>query len=362
MVMQLFSRKRDAYNYRGTSPTFADLPATGNAVRDLMLNIYDNKVYEWNGTAWVQSKYTAYTVGASATPQAVIRSTGYLQGGYKDTTTHSSVQLFNTNTQTGKIVTTTPYARKYTPGVSGDQSGFFSMNDTTQFAKFSFINQTYASSFYTNFFPKVTSHDFGIATVAWIVGGSNAFAWDGAYGANVSQWSKLDLINDTPVNKGSLDAATDGNSRQALSTSLVGAFGDMNAGRFIVMNYATDTVSNSITNSLINQTALQIPCGLSRSDTIGYYVGLSQNTKITFTGTSVSAMSTVTRFGWNFGESHSVSSDTTGFMMAGYSDNSGRYGGTQHGLCQKIAFATEAITTLPDLVLPQSSGQMMQGF
>jgi hypothetical protein len=49
-------------------------------------------------------------------------------------------------------------------------------------------------------------------------------------------------------------------------------------------------------------------------------------------------------------------------MMAGYQDTTLKFDNEQHGLCQSIRFATEAITTQADLVLPQSSGQMMQGF
>lgn len=58
----------------------------------------------------------------------VPRSIGYLQGGYKGSTIQSKVQLFNTITQTGRIVYDTGYQRRYTPGLSGNLNGYFSIN------------------------------------------------------------------------------------------------------------------------------------------------------------------------------------------------------------------------------------------
>ena len=101
---------------------------------------------------------------------------------------------------------------------------------------------------------------------------------------------------------------------------------------------------------------------MAKDISTSYFVGYTTNLKLSFLGSTINSIITSTSYGYNFGESHSVTSDSSGFMMAGYYDTSGRYSGAQHGLCQKISFATETISSMPDLAIAQSSGQMMQGF
>jgi len=152
-------------------------------------------------------------------------------------------------------------------------------------------------------------------------------------------------------------------SRQAGSISTHGLFSNTSDTCVYSLKFATKSVVNQGATQILNGN-MQIVAGMESSDTRVYFVGLTPYTiQINFVGGRMTsyryAQSTFT---YQFGESHSLSSPTTGYMMAGYNDTTGRYGGTQHGLCQSIAFATETINTLADLVLPQSSGQMMQGF
>jgi len=296
----------------------------------------------------------------SGTLGIAVRSTGYLQGGYKDSTIHSQVQLFNTVTQVGSIVTDTGYARSYTPGLSGNMYGYYSINDATNFNKFSYVGQSSAASFSIGAYAKTTSLDVGVYTQAWVLAGTASIGWTG--GTDTSNWFKVNLSSDTAVNNGALSSTATGTTRQGLNTAQMAGFMDGAASTFQVLSYASSSVSTSIANASLNVGAMQIPCGMARDVSTAYFVGIGVNLKVGITGTTVNSIATSTAYGYNFGESHSVTSATNGYMMAGYNDTSGRYGGSQHGLCQTISFTGEAITTLPDLAMAQSSGQMMQGF
>jgi hypothetical protein len=126
------------------------------------------------------------------------------------------------------------------------------------------------------------------------------------------------------------------------------------------LNYSTQTVAN--TGSLSNSNFNQFACGMSVSNTLGYFVCVYYNYRINISGNTMTSGALTTQYTYQFAESHSLVSATAGYMMAGYADTTGRYNNVQHALCQRMTLSTEAISTLPDLVLPQSSGQMMQGF
>ena len=291
----------------------------------------------------------------------VARSIGYLQGGYKDTTFHSSVQLFNTVTQTGRIVYDSGYQRSYTPGVSGNLNGYFSINRSGAFNKFSYIQSSAAASFTLPVvYPSVTASDFNVYTLAWILC-STSNTWAPATG--MTSWVKLTLATDTPTNYGNLSASPQSTTRQGAATGKDGIFVHTDYVGLIVLNYANNSVTTNAGNSTLMGSGQQVSCGMCRDDNTAYFVGFAPyNCKISLSGTTITGFSQETSFTYNFGESHSVTSATSGYMMAGYNDTTGRYGNTQHALCQKITFANSSITTLPDLVLAQSSGQMMQGF
>lgn len=289
-------------------------------------------------------------------PLAVERSIGYLQGGYKDSSIWSKVQLFNTLTQTGRIVYDTGYSRHYSPGLSGANTGYFS-SSSSQYQKFSFITSTSSASFsISGGLATATVCDFGKYDESWMILGAS-------YPAASTGWVRVTTNNDTPVSYGNLSSTAYGYTRQAINTSTLGIFTDSSVVNFVVMPYATRSVTNVSGNSSVMNTAAQYICGMAKDDSVAYLVGFTPYTeKITITGNTISAVARGTAFGYNFGESHSVSSNTAGFMMAGYNDTSGKYGGSQHGLCQKYIFSNESVVTLADLSLPQSSGQMMQGF
>lgn len=289
----------------------------------------------------------------------VQRSIGYLQGGYKDATVHSKVQLFNTITQVGAIVYDTGYQRNYRPGISGNFCGYFSISDTIAYNKFNYITSSAFSAFSTSKHPSVTASDLDIYSQAWILC-TDAPSW--VPGAAITEWVKLNLSTDTPTSHGSLSVTPDGLTRQAMSTGIGGFFLNMDVPDLTTLNYTTQAVAVAAGVSQLDS-GMQIPCGMSVSNSRGYIVGyIGRNVRVNVDGVSVLSYAVATSYTYNFGESHSIASATDGYMMAGFADTTGRYGMSQHGLCQKITFANEAITTLPDLVLAQSSGQMMQGF
>ena len=290
----------------------------------------------------------------------VERSTGYLQGGYKDATIHSKIQLFNTTNQTGAIVYDTGYQRYYQAGISVNYAGYFSISTAAAYNKFNYITVSASASFTTTRQPNVSACNWGIMTKAWVLCTTDATIT--SIGDSIEEWVAIDLSTDTPTSLGSLSTDPEGTTRQGLSTGLASFFVNTATTQLTAFNHTTQTVATSDATFGEFDTTIQIPCGMSVSDSKGYIVGMSpRNVKVTVSGSTVMSVALATAYTYNFGESHSVTSSTNGFMMAGYIDTTGRYG-SQHALCQTISLATEAITTLPDLVLAQSSGQMMQGF
>lgn len=302
--------------------------------------------------AFTRKRNVAGTLGP------VQRSIGYLQGGYKDTTVHSRVQLFNTLTQVGQLVYDTGYQRYYRPGLSGGHSGFFSISDTVAFNKFNYITASASGSFSIGRHPGMTASDLNVYSQGWILA-TNAPSMQNA----IDEYFRVDMATDTPVSKGNLQADGYSSTRQGMSTGAAGFFCNVNSTNTNVLSFVTETANIQIGNALFAAAGMQIPCGMSVNNTKGYMVGMGgRNVRMTVNGSTVVSTAQATTYSYNFGESHAIASATKGYMMAGYSDTTGRYGNTQHGLCQSINFANEAIATLPDLVLPQSSGQMMQGF
>ena len=311
----------------------------------------------------------------------VIRSVGYLQGGYytgnagttggdapvafPNTSGHaesawSQVQLFNTNTQVGQIVYDTTFYRRYVAGITGNHAGYFSVGLTTpvQHYKFSYVSVSQSLSFTLAQFVGISTFDLNLYTQAWAVCNGGSIAQGAA-----DKYYRIALATDTPTDKGALSASVTCYTRQGLSSAYAGFFAD-EAGGLFVLNYSSETVAAAGVGSSLIGGQLQYPSGMGVTNSYGYFCGYSapNNIKITYTTTTVNGYSQSTNYTYRFGEAHSLTSDVYGFMMAGYSDTSGRYSGVQHGLCQRITLTTEAITTLNDLVLPQSSGQMMTGY
>lgn len=290
----------------------------------------------------------------------VQRSIGYLQGGYKDSTIHSKVQLFNTITQAGAIVYDTGYQRYYRPGVTGSTAGYFNISDAlasiSNYSKFSYTTASSANSFTTTKNPGVSVSDYFNFTQAWLLCTTVVSLIDG-----VDDYVKINLVTDTPVSKGNLNGNLYSTTRQAMGTSTHAFLIDQPASDLYVLNFVAETVTLGANSAKLNS-GIQIPCGMSVSDSRGYMVGyIGYNTRINVTGGTINSIVSATNYTYNFGESHSIVSATNGYMMAGYVDTTGRYN-SQHALCQGMNLTTEAISTLPDLVLAQSSGQMMQGY
>lgn len=291
------------------------------------------------------------------------KSVGYLQGGYKGAAIFSKIQYFNTNTNSGSLVYDTGFNRKYRPGINGRFKGYFSIDDATNFNSFNFVTYSQASSFNITKSPTVTCSDSTLESQSWMISSDTAGWNDNSVGSN---WLKLNLTLDTLTSHGTLSSGPTGTTRQAASTTTHGFFCQISSsspGIVYALKFSTQTVSNQGSSDLLNN-SIQYACGMSCSESRVYMVGFIDRTvQMNFSGASITSIRLAqSTFTYNFGESHSLSSSTTGYMMAGYQDTTARYGGQQHGLCQSINFSNEAITTQADLVLPQSSGQMMQGF
>lgn len=288
----------------------------------------------------------------------VQRSIGYLQGGYYTgtgaTQVQSKVQLFNTTTQVGQIVYDTGYQRYYRPGISGGFSGYFSISDTSAYSKFSYATATSAQSFSYPGIPQSSASDLNIYSQAWVTMGTAQSA------SSTSDWMKLDMSTDTPIGYGAISTLPIGTTRQAMSTGATGFFINSANNAFYSLAYATQAFQQAA--ALDGTKLYQFTAGMSVSNTLGYWVCTYYNARVNISGSTVTAVTLTTQYTYQFAESHSLVSATAGYMMAGYADTTGRYNNVQHALCQRMTLATEAISTLPDLVLPQSSGQMMQGF
>jgi len=321
------------------------------------------------------------------------RSIGYLQGGYYTGTipgnrnsgnpagptyppdgvvrgaeyAWSHIQAFNSITQIGRLIYDTGFNRRYFAGISGNTAGYFSVDNTYRFQKFSYFTTTAASSFNTLVSNNSTAVDLNVYSQAWIFS-SNTTPQDIGHG--ITDYIQINLSTDTPIDRGPLGSDPVSTSRQALNNQYAA---------FLVNGYATNPVTNLValnysTYSVTSQGGFysmeQVACGMSVSNDHGYYVGYS-NVRANLSGASLTSYALASSYVYNFGESHSLNNSNFGFMMAGYPDTSGRYMGVgtdgapthvQHALCERLTLATDVHTVMNDLVIPQSSGQMMQGF
>lgn len=303
------------------------------------------------------------------------RSIGYLQGGYYtgglpgtrlDGSTYppagqdrgaesawQSVQLFNCITQVGNIVYNTYYPRRYYAGVSGNTAGYYSINNNYNYQKFDYITASASMSFSTNSGNNCTALDLELYTQAWVF---EAGAFESTSSA-VNTYVKIDLATETPLNKGNLGSGPVGTSRQALNNAYAAFLGDAGGYNIYSLAYATETLTYQGGFAGMSQ----IYCGMSVTNSYGYITGYN-NVKVYLSGASMTSYANSGGYTYQFGESHSLVNSIFGFWMAGYPDNTGRYSGVQHALCERITLATEAKAIMNDIQLPQSSGQMMQGF
>jgi hypothetical protein len=307
----------------------------------------------------------------------VERSIGYLQGGYytgtlpaylnsgnpAGTTTPppgvsegsenawSAVQAFNCITQVGRLIYDSGYYRRYYAGITGNFAGYFSINNTYDYQKFSYFTTTAASSFSISQANNSSAVDLNAYTQAWIFRSSSSEST----GSSINDYVKINLANDTPSDQGNLGSGPLGTSRQALNNQYA-AF--LYGGSSI---YSLNYSSQSVTSQGSFFRMEQISCGMSVTDDYGYVVGYS-NIKANLSGASMTSYSVANSYVYNFGESHSLTNSVFGFMMGGYPDTTGRYSNGQHGLVNRLTLAGEAVTVMNDLVIPQSSGQMMAGF
>lgn len=322
------------------------------------------------------------------------RSVGYLQGGYYSGATKTGtrndgstwppasqvgtqggyggwawqcIQLYNCVNETGNIVSNTGFNITYYAGITGNTSGFYSYNENVDYQKFDYISITSSVSFSTiGYGSNLTFYDLGVYSQAWILSAGSATGYSFRLGSTSQKFFKVSIATETVSDKGALSTLIQVMSRQGMCNGSA-AFGFGLQTTFLgitlqstyALNYSTETVANA---GLAVSPYPQIYCGMSVSNTVGYVIDTSKAYKFVLSGAGVTSYTSETVYPYQFGESHSLTSNTSGFMMAGYPDTTGRYYGVQHGLAAKRSFATEAVTALNDIQLPQSSGQMMQGF
>jgi len=305
------------------------------------------------------------------------RSIGYLQGGYYTGTipgnrnsgnpagptyppdgvtrgaesAWSHVQAFNCITQVGRLIYDPGVSRRYYSGISGNTAGYFSIDNTYQYQKFSYFTTTAASSFSTPAPNSSTAVDLNVYSQAWIFSSNSPES----YNLAVADYVKINLATDTPTDQGNLGSGPIATSRQALNNEYAAFL--YSGSDVYLLNYSNLGVASQGGFFAMEQ----IACGMSINNDHGYFVGYS-NIRTNFAGASMISYSVASSYVYNFGESHSLNNSNFGFMMAGYPDTTGRYNGAQHALCERMSIATEAHTVMNDLVIPQSSGQMMQGF
>jgi hypothetical protein len=286
----------------------------------------------------------------------VERSVGYLAQGYKDSTIKSVIQRFNCITGVGTLVGDSGYQRWYQAGLTGNAQGYYSINDTFAYNKFDYATLTSSATFSTPKSNSVTVNDLNLYTQGWILC-TDSRGWSGA---GVTDYQRVNLTNNTPTSQGNLSSGPTGFTRQGCNSATHGFFLGYTDNTCYILNFSTNAVT-SVGGS--PGSGMQLVCGMSVSNSKAYWVGfIGYHTRMTFSGGTVSAFAGATEYGYQFGESHSLANSIVGFMFAGYYDTTGRYGGSQHGLVQRITLATETITTMSDLVEAQSSGQMMQGY
>ena len=167
------------------------------------------------------------------------RSVGYLQGGYYTgaipgnrnsgnpagstyppaginrgaESAWSHVQSFSGITQVGKIVYDTGYARRYFAGVTGNYAGYISINNNYDFQKFSYFTAATSQSFSTVNANNCTAVDLNHYTQAWILETTTPEATS----AEITNFVKVFLSTETPVDNGKIGAGAIGTSRQALN-------------------------------------------------------------------------------------------------------------------------------------------------
>jgi hypothetical protein len=257
----------------------------------------------------------------------------------------------------GAIILDTGFYRRYYAGVSGNTAGYYSTDTTTNFQKFDYVNITTTASFqllgYSN---NLTANDLKVYSQAWILSSGVGEAT----GSSTTKYYKVNIATDTPIDKGLVSSLPIVTSRQALDNAYAAFIPGAPSGgnqTMYALSYTTETVTAQIS---FNQMT-QIYAGMSVNNSYGYLTGFN-NLKFSLSTATVTSYVNSVAYTYLFGESHSLTSSTYGFWLAGYYDTTGRYSGVQHALCERLTLATEATTIMNDVQLPQSSGQIMQGF
>ena len=301
----------------------------------------------------------------------VVRSVGYLQGGYKSSAKHEVIQSFNTITQVGVVIEDSANLfRGYVCGISGHDEGWYSTNNASHLQSINYITQarvneadfSIRSALISNASVLNTWEIAHVGRSDWSGTSSNIADSSGAYnngtGVGVDEIIRLNPFTRTGNYVGTLDGLTpaerlDQNDaleiryymnerdplngqydiastcRQMAGTTTHSWFTTTNdAYRYTNISFETSVVTTPATQPARNGAAsgnLQGYHLAYRDDANVHLIGLQtpNNFRIGVNGADVESLTTVTSYNYQFGEAHSLTSNEAIFAMAGYSDNSG---------------------------------------
>jgi hypothetical protein len=278
------------------------------------------------------------------------KSIGYLYGGYKGGNAIDHLQRFNTLSETSADIYTTGKKVRYVPGITTMDNGYFTWEDsdnTWKWSKFDFnkehFGETLSSSLPST--PQVSAYNMGVgdtaltvATKTWIFKTSD---------------ETFKEVNDTTLNN------MTHTTRQALNNKDAAFIIDRSKDSpHYIFVWETQTVT---TDSSHIRKQDQYATGLSKDKGTGYWVDKTTLNKVKYDGKDILSIESMDYpFKPHYGESHSLQGDKAGYMMAGYDDNIGDFGGGQHGYVSRLDWVTETAKRLANLAKPQSSGEMVQ--
>jgi hypothetical protein len=295
------------------------------------------------------------------------KTIGYLYGGYKGGVSIDHIQRYDTIQEISKDIYTTGKKVAYVPGITTSKNGYFTWSSdrrTWYWSTFDFSSETLGAQL-TATLPtriQVSAYNMGNGDKALVSSGSQqngSSAFQPIQHVAKTWIFNPDTLTFTEIPNNTLNNIRH-TTRQALNNDAAAFIIslDESPSNHYIYTWNTQTVS---TDSSHKFSRCQISVGLSKDKSKGYWIDKVCAGRVTYDGNSILASASIPyTFSYHFGESHSLQNYKSGFVMAGYDDNIGEFGGGQHGYVSKMDWATETTYSLPKLAFPQSSGEMVQ--
>jgi len=292
---------------------------------------------------------------------------GYLYGGYKGGVSIDHIQRYDTIQEISTDIYTTGKKVAYVPGITTAKKGYFTWSDdntTWYWSEFDFSNEILGAQIDQSLGTRVqvSAYNMGIGDTALVSSGKSQLGADSFKpSVHVSATWIFDASNLT-FTEISIDTLNNilHTTRQALNNDAAAFIVNMDESpsNHYIYTWVTQTAATDSTNKF---NRCQYPVGLSKDKSIGYWIDRTCMAKVKYDGNTIVSVTSLTyKFKAHFGESHSLQNYRYGFVMAGYDDNLGDFGGGQHGYTEKMEWSTETTSVLPHLAFPQSSGEMVQ--